>query len=91
MNVLEDMAMQIGTDAYMRESESEKTCADCYQCHELQRTDGTVMMSVVQKPYKETVGAIKAVGSIVDGCGWCDIMGRVVRLDSEACDDWEES
>lgn len=92
MNVMEDMARQIGTDAYMPEVECEKTCEDCYHIHELRPApDGMTITMVVPMPWRRTEGAIKAIDAIVRSCGFCDILGCMVALDNEACDEWEEA
>ena len=91
MNVLEDMAMQIGTDAYMREDEAQKTCDDCYSSVPFDASDGMTMMLACPKLWVETVGAIKAINGVVKGCGFCQAHREIVLLDDEACEEWEEA
>lgn len=89
---MEDMARQIGTDAYDPEYEPQKkTCDDCYSGVPFDASDGMTMMLACPKPWVETVGAIKAINGVVKGCGFCQAHRKMVLLDDEACEDWEEA
>lgn len=92
MNQLEDMARQIGTDAYAPQVES-RTCGECGHIRPFGVFDGKTMHSVVPMPWKATEGAIKAVNAIRDRCAWCEALGLVVTHEESAddCADWEES
>lgn len=92
MNQLEDMARQIGTDAYAPQVEG-RTCGECEHIRQFGVFDGKTMHSVVSMPWKATEGAIKAVNAIREHCAWCRALDLVVTIDESAddCADWEES
>ena len=92
MNQLEDMARQVGTDAYEPGPEA-RTCGKCDHVRPFGVLDGKTMHSVLTMPWKGTGGAIKAVNAIREHCGWCRALDVVVTLAESAddCADWEES
>lgn len=92
MRGLEDMAQQLGTDAYARKTiEVSRTCSQCDYAQDFVAADGTTALLALGKPWKSSLVAQKMASSLVEKCAYCLIKLCIVRKDesADACDDWE--
>jgi hypothetical protein len=92
--MVEDMAQQIGTDAYMHENEGAgHVCGDCDNAQAFMAADGSTALAALGKPWKASLVAQKMASTLVENCAYCLCNCFIVRKDesADACEDWERA